>query len=180
MRTTIPGLPVSRPIADLLPGVFIEHDPLLISFTAGFDDTLAPIPGTLDSLAAYIDPWLAPADFVSWLATWVGLELDEAWPIDRKRDAVASAVEIYQHLGSAAGLQRYLELVTGGRVEVRETGGIAISQVPGAELPGEPGSRISIRIHVTDPTSVDMGTLERSVAKAKPAWVAHTIEVVLA
>ena len=178
MRTTIPALASAQPIADLLPSVFIEHDPVLVSFTAGLDDTLAPIPGVLDSLAAYVDPWLAPDDFVAWMATWVGFELDEAWPVARQRDAVAHAVELYQHLGTEAGMRRYLELVTGGRVEIDENGGIAVSQVPGADLPGEPGCRVSIRVAVPDPARVDIVALERLVSRAKPAWVVHSIEVV--
>jgi phage tail-like protein len=156
MRTTIPGLPSSLPISDLLPGVFIEHDPVLVAFTTGLDDTLAPIPGVIDSLAAYIDPKLAPADFLEWLATWVGIEVDEAWPVERKREAVVQAVEIYQHLGTEAGLRRYLELVTGGQVRIRENGGIAVS----------------------DPSEIDLPALDRIVARAKPAWVAHRVQVV--
>jgi phage tail-like protein len=178
MRTTVPDLPSSLPISDLLPGVFIEHDPVLVAFTTGLDDTLAPIPGVLDSLAAYIDPQLAPADFLGWLATWVGIELDEAWPIERKREAVAHAVEIYQHLGTEAGLRRYLELATEGHVEIHENGGIAVSQVPDADLPGDPIPRVNITVSVTDPSEVDLLTLERIVSRAKPAWVTHSIEVV--
>jgi phage tail-like protein len=180
VRGTIDRLPSAQQIGEMLPGVFQETDPTIMAFTRGLDEAIAPIPGVLDSLAAYTDPWLAPADFVVWLATWVGFELDEGWPIERKRDSVAHAVELFQYLGTQAGLQMYLELATGGQVEIVETGGVAVSQVPGADLPGEPGPRVTIRVAVADLQAVDRAALERLVISAKPAWVAHSLEVVQA
>jgi|SRR5579859_35509 len=176
MRGTIAGLPTPRPIGELLPGVYLE-DRLIQSFTAGLDDVMAPVMNVLDSLAAYIDPWLAPADFLAWLAAWVGLELDETWPIERRRSVVAKAVEIFQYLGTAAGLKLYVEVFCNGVVDVAETGGVAVSQVPGAPLPGQPEPRMTVRVTVADPSTVDVQALDRLVASAKPAHVIHRVEV---
>ena len=52
---------------------------------------------TLDCLEYYIDPALAPSDFLDWLGSWVGILLDESWPVERRRDAIlAGADEDYR------------------------------------------------------------------------------------
>ena len=177
MRGTIPGLDSAQRIGELLPAVYQESDPAMMAFTRGFDDALAPIPGVLDSLAAYVDPLLAPADFVAWLASWVAVDLDETWTIEGQRLAVGSAIEQFHLRGTEAGLRLHLQSITGGRIEIEENGGVAVSQLPGAELPGEPDPRVHIRIFVADPESVDRAALDRVIVASKPAWVAHTVEV---
>jgi phage tail-like protein len=177
MRGTISGLGSAQRIGEHLPAVYQEADPTMMAFTRGFDEALAPIPGVLDSLAAYVDPLLAPADFVAWLATWVGVELDEKWPIGGQRLAVGSAIEQFRRRGTEAGLRLDLESATGGRVEIEENGGIAVSQLPGADLPGEADPRVHIRVFVADPESIDRAALDRVIVASKPAWVVHAVEV---
>jgi len=91
MRAAVPGLPTAVPLSAMLPGIF-QEDPFTVRFVSGFDDVLAPILSTLDCLPAYFDPSLAPEDFLGWLAGWVGLSLDENWPLERRRDLVARNV----------------------------------------------------------------------------------------
>ena len=62
----------------MLPAMFHDDD-LSQRLCGGLDDVIAPVPATLDSFWAYLDPALAPVDFVEWLAGWVGLELDQTW-----------------------------------------------------------------------------------------------------
>ncbi|MGW1926113.1 phage tail protein [Streptomyces massasporeus] len=63
---------------------------------SGLDVVLAPLFNVLDSLEAYFSPALAPADFVDYLATWVGAELDGDEPLALRRHAVASAVALHR------------------------------------------------------------------------------------
>ncbi|HWE57110.1 MAG TPA: phage tail protein [Acidimicrobiales bacterium] len=177
MRGTVRGLRSAQRIGDMLPGVYQDNDPVMLAFTQGLDEVLAPIPGVLDSLGAYIDPQLAPPDFLGWLATWVGVDLDENWALDRQRSWVGNAVNLFHELGTEEGLRKHLEFATGGRVEIEDSGGIAVSQLPGADLPGDPEPRVSVRVFVSDPDSVDIPTINRLIISAKPAWVAHSLEV---
>jgi phage tail-like protein len=177
VRGTIPGLKSAPRIADMLPGVFQESDPTIIAFARGLDEVTAPVPAVLDSLSAYIDPKIAPQDFVTWLATWVGVELDENWQLERQRNWVTNAVHLFHRLGTEAGLREHLEWATGGRVEIEDSGGIAVSQWPGADLPGDPVPSVSIRIYVADPGEADVAAIHRLIIGAKPAWVAHSLEV---
>ena len=59
-------------LAPTLPAL-LQEDAFLTRFTAGLDDVLAPVVATLDSLDSYVDPALAPEDFLDWLAGWVAL-----------------------------------------------------------------------------------------------------------
>ena len=177
MRGTVSGLLSPHPLGVALPAVFQDEDPFAMRMTRAFDELLAPIIATLDNLPAYFDAELAPEDFVDWLAEWVGMELDENWPEALRRDVLASATDLLGRRGTAAGLADHLRLVTGGDVELVETGGTAWSVDPGSELPGSAKPALQVRIRVGDPGAVDPGRLDRLVTSAKPAHVPHTIEI---
>jgi phage tail-like protein len=176
MRGLIEGLPTATPLVAMLPAVY-QEDPFTVRFVGGFDDVLASIVTTLDCLDGYVDPMLAPEDFLEWLAGWVGIDLEDGWPIERRRAAVATAVEMYRMRGTVAGLRANLEVLTGGQVQVRDSGGVAWSASPGAELPGEDSPRLAVRVTVPDPTTVPVDAVEAVVAAAKPAHVVHRVEV---
>ena len=91
------------PIASLLPGIY-QDDVFTSQFTGGLDDVLAPVFATLDCLDTYVDPWLAPEDFLEWLAGWVGVVIDEGWPLERSRAFIANIVELYRWRGTIRGL----------------------------------------------------------------------------
>jgi phage tail-like protein len=177
MRGAVDGLPTPYPIGTLLPGI-LQEDEFAMRFTAGLDDTLAPIIATLDCIDAYVDPELAPDDFIDWLAQWVGVELDENWPLDRRRRAVIHAVALHRTRGTAYGLRAHLELATGGRAHVVDSGGTAWSRTPGGRLPGERAPRLAVRVTVRDPATVKVAEVDEIVTAAKPAYVVHQVEVV--
>jgi len=177
MRAAVPGLPTAVPLSAMLPGIF-QEDPFTVRFVSGFDDVLAPILSTLDCLPAYFDPSLAPEDFLGWLAGWVGLELDESWPVSRQRAAIAHAAQMYRMRGTVSGLRDNLEVLTGGRVQVADSGGVAWSVTPGAEFPGQDHPRLAVRVSVADPSAVSVSAVDAVVSAAKPAHVVHRVEVV--
>jgi hypothetical protein len=76
-----------------------------------------------------------------------------------------------------AGLRRQLELGTGGRVEIAESGGVGWSSKPGGELPGEDVPRLAVRITVDDPSAVDEQAIAALIRAAKPAHIVHRLEV---
>jgi len=175
-RALVPGLPTPHALGAHLPAVY-QEDPFAQALTAGLDDVLSPIFASLDNLDSYIDPDLGPGDFLAWLAGWVGTELDEAWPEQRRRALVRRAVEIYRVRGTVGGLRAHLELITGGRVEIVESGGVAWSAQSGADLPGQAEPRMTIRIYVDDVAGIDTRALDRLVSASKPAHVIHALEI---
>jgi phage tail-like protein len=175
----VDGLETRHPIGFLLPALYHDDD-FAQRFTSALDALMAPILTTLDCIDAYFDPGIAPSDFVGWLAEWVGIELDENWPMPRQRELVASAVELYEWQGTSQGLRRLVEIYTGVTPDIEESGGAAWASSPEGELPGSPDARVKVTVRVPDPSAVDVGRLDRIVARAKPAHVVHEVEVVTA
>jgi phage tail-like protein len=180
-RGTVDGLASPHPLGRFLPGLY-QDDDLVQRFTAGLDELLAPVFGVLDSGDAYVDPWLTPLDFLAWLAQWVGVELDRSWPEARQRAFVAQAADLWAWRGTAHGLRRLVEVTTGCRAEVLETGGAGWtgSPAPAGALPGSvaPALVVRVHVHVRGDVDVDLERLDRLVAGAKPAHVPHRVEVV--
>ncbi len=176
MRGTIEGLRSPHPLGLGLPAIYQEEDPFTMRLTEAFDEVLAPVFGTLDNLAAYFDPALTPPDFLGWLAGWVALELDETWALERRRQAVATGVDLLRRRGTAVGLADELRLATGAEVEVLENGASAWSLDAGSPMVGSPKPALLVRI--LSGQDVDLDRVEQIVRSAKPAHVPHRVEVV--
>lgn len=88
---------------------------------------LAPMAGSTDELAetsttrqALLKPCSTPAVALPWLATWVGLALDERWSESAKRTFIKEAVTLFRMRGTVWSLQRMLEIITGAPVIIIE------------------------------------------------------------
>jgi phage tail-like protein len=161
----------------LLPTVYFE-DNFAQRLTAGLDEVIAPVFATLTNLSAYVDPKVAPVDFVEWLAGWVGLALDQTWPADRQRALIHQAADLYRLRGTAKGIAAHVALYLQIEPEIEETGGAAWSPVPNGPIPGDAVPSLKVRVRVADPASVNVQRLDAVVRTAKPAHVPHEIEVV--
>lgn len=176
-RGLVRSLGTPHPLIDFLPALY-QEDPFAVRFVEAFDAALAPIFGTLDNLPWYFDPWLAPTDFLEWLASWFGMLFDESWSVERRRALVAKAFDFYRLRGTNAGLKSQIEALTDGEVELHETGGVVTSTTAGAALPGSPNFALLVRVTVDDPATVNLIRLDALVGAAKPAHVTHKIELV--
>jgi len=186
-RGTVAGLSSPAQLGPMLPALYQEEevDPrtgavrsnFAQRFTAAFDELLAPVFSCLDNLFAYLDPTLAPADFVDWLGGWVGVELDENWPLERRRALVLRAVELYRWRGTARGLAEAVMILAGVEPEIEDNGGVAWSTEPDGALPGSPEPKLVVRLRVGRSAAIDRVRLEALVAAAKPAHVAAEIEL---
>jgi phage tail-like protein len=176
-RGLVRALSSPHPLGDALPALF-QEDGFTQRFMSAFDSALAPIFATLDNLTAYLDPWLAPPDFLEWLGSWFGLVLDEAWSVDRRRAVLANAFEFYRMRGTVKGLKAQVETLTGGTAEIIDTGGVATSTKAGEALPGSPNFALMVRVAVDDPSTINASRLDALVAAAKPAYVTHKVQVV--
>jgi phage tail-like protein len=175
-RAYVAGLTSPHPLGERLPAMYLE-DSFVQRLAAALDDVLAPVFASLDNLDAYLDPGLAPEDFLQWLGGWVGLALDESWPVERRRAVLAEAAGLYRVRGTARGLTAYLRLLTGAEVEVDETGGTAYSTTADAAPPGSPNFAMVVRLRAPEGRELDPARIEALVAAAKPAHVVHRIEL---
>lgn len=102
-----------------LPGIY-QDDELMARFLMLFESFWAPVEKQIDVMHYYFDPYMTTPEFLPWLASWLGLALDERWPDEKKRQLLASAIELYRMRGTKEGLRKYLEIYTGGRIHITE------------------------------------------------------------
>ena len=116
-------------------------------FLSIFDRFWEGIAGQLDGLPAYFDPMATPAphpqraklapsasqergaaaagglgdaDFLSWLASWLGLSFDRNWPVAKRRLLLANVHRLYNLRGTPDGLRLHIRLFTGMEPQVLE------------------------------------------------------------
>ena len=175
-RGLVPGLASPHPLGERLPALYLD-DSFVQRLTGALDEVLAPVLSSLDNLDAYLDPDLAPEDFVQWLGGWVGLALDESLPSERRRAVLAEAVGLYRVRGTAGGLAAYLRLLTGAEVEIEETGGTSYDRGAYPAPPGAPGFSLLVRLRPPEGVELSAARMDALVAAAKPAHVVHRVEI---
>ena len=106
-----------------LPAIYRTQakDPeLLERFLALYQSLFTDLDGEIDHLQRLFDPAAAPALWLPWLAGWLGIELDETWPEEKKRRAVAGAYAAAAKRGTPAGLREAVLFATGVDVRIVE------------------------------------------------------------
>ncbi|GAA0930213.1 phage tail protein [Kribbella koreensis] len=172
MRGLIDGLANPHPLLEILPGLYAEDD-LAVRLTGVFDEALAPVVATLDNFGAYLDPELAPEDFVELLGSWVAAFSDPRIPVERQRLLVAATTELHRSRGAAHALRETLRLACGVDAEITESGGTAWSARAGAEPPGEARAQLVVRV----PLEADEAVVHRIVDALRPANLPARVEV---
>jgi phage tail-like protein len=168
-------LAVPHSLLDGLPALYRDDD-FLTRWIDALDQVLAPVHATVDNLDAYLDPALTPEDFLPWLASWVGVAVDEQWPARRRRELVTAAVELYRWRGTARGIASAVALYTGTVPEIIESGGAAFATGP-APYPGSPRLGLLVRLR-TDGQPIDRAAVDAIVTESKPAHVPHRVEII--
>ncbi|NUM33976.1 MAG: hypothetical protein HUU50_05500 [Candidatus Brocadiae bacterium] len=64
------------------------------------------------------ESWLE--EFLSWLAGWMALSLQEHWSIQKKREVISKIIPLYRMRGTRRGLEKYLKIYTGEQVVITE------------------------------------------------------------
>jgi phage tail-like protein len=115
----IRSLRAEHPSHDLLrrlPKVY-SRDPRIAGFLrrylALFEGTLGDLEGRSDARAILVDPHAAPEEVLPWLASFLGLALDERWPAPARRQLIEEIPRLWRARGTVAGLSRFLELYLG-------------------------------------------------------------------
>ena len=106
-----------------LPGVYNDPTPsrdffvrllaLFEGFNANTEDAIARLP-------ELFDPASISADFLPWLATWMAVEIDQHWDVEKQRLAIAGAYRRYGRRGTLEGLRESIAFETGVSVLIEE------------------------------------------------------------
>jgi phage tail-like protein len=114
-----------------LPGAFAA-DPASADFLARFlglfDEVRERMLDPIDRLPSLFDPNATPAadqgsagaDFLDWLAGWIGIALDRNWSVARRRRLVDAAPSLFRIRGTVDGLKRHVAVYTGIEPQVVE------------------------------------------------------------
>ena len=102
-----------------LPEVY-SYDDFINRFLMMFESFWKPINQQISQSENIYDPDLTPEAFLNWLASWVGMQIDETFPKDRIRLLIRNAIPFLHSRGTAESLKYFLELYSGGKVEIKE------------------------------------------------------------
>ena len=102
-----------------LPEIY-DSDDFMSRFLMLFESFWNPIDTQIDQIHHYFDPQLTPEAFIPWLATWVGLPIDDFLPLNRVRNLLNNALQIFQLRGTVKALQMFLEIYTESPVQITE------------------------------------------------------------
>lgn len=106
-----------------LPAVY-QGDPtskeFLERFLSIFETLFYDRETVLDTIFRYFDPDTTPQNFLTWLASWLNLSLEEDWPEVKKRQFIREASTLYKRKGTPFGMERLIEIYTGKRPLILE------------------------------------------------------------
>jgi phage tail-like protein len=117
----------------------------LLRYLAMFEGFLGETEARAVDRHVLLDPRAAPDEMLPWLASFVGLVLDERWPGAARRQAIAEAVWLFRYRGTLPGLKRFLEIYIGIPVAILEHFRL---RGPGAVVLGEADSVVGYGFRV--------------------------------
>jgi phage tail-like protein len=118
------------------------EDGFFVRFTSLFQDLGSTLLDGVDNIPNTVDVTVAPAPLVRWLGSWIGVDnIDSSLPDELQRRIVRESGKILAWRGTRRGLVAFLELVTGGPVEVTDSGGVFVA---GEAAPRPPHVRMQV------------------------------------
>jgi phage tail-like protein len=137
---------------------------------------------TVDNVHYYFDPAVTPEEFLPWLASWVGVELDENMPVAKRRAAIALAGSLYRWQGTRRALREHLRAYAGRPPLIVENfDGMRLGQDAALGVNTQLGqprpNTVAITVLVDRLEDVDEDVLRRIVEREKPAHVGYVLEL---
>jgi phage tail-like protein len=107
-----------------LPVGLLDAD-FFVRFVSIFQELGASLLDDADNIDNLLDVTVAPDAMVRWLGSWIGVEaIDPSLADELQRRIVRSSAHTLTWRGTASGLTRFLELVSGGPASVVDGGGV--------------------------------------------------------
>jgi phage tail-like protein len=181
-RTKGQNAEVESRLLEYLPTVF-RDDPVMGKFLLIFESILNPVENSVDNLALYFDPLLTPEQLLPWLASWVDLTMDPGWPLERRRELIKSAAELYRWRGTRRGLAEYLRIYTGVQPEILEyipgmildeKSRLGVNTVLGSSGTGH---HFTVILDLNKSQKIDTRIVRKIIDSQKPAHTVYTLEI---
>ena len=165
-----------------LPAIYSENE-FFGRFLMIFESVLGPVEAMVDNLAYYFDPGTSPEELLPWLASWMEVELDSNWTVERRREMVKSASWLFQWRGTRRGLREYLRLYTGIEPVITEDfGGIILGGQSelgrNTVLGGGHQHLFTVTFELEDLDSINVTQVSRIIENEKPAHASYILTVV--
>ncbi len=172
-----------------LPRVFARDDR-----DAFLDRYLTVLTGVVDDLDAtaqrrhvLLDPRSVPQEALPWLASFVGLVLDERWPLPARRQLVAEATRLLSHRGTVWALTRMLTILLGVRpiiVEHFRLRGVGGTRLGSSDTPTSTsivggGFRVGSTVDTPRPRRIRTDDTPSTDDRAQRAAHAHRFSVLV-
>ncbi|MFC1944159.1 phage tail protein [Chloroflexota bacterium] len=167
---------------EYLPALF-DSDEFMARFLHIFEDITRSIMNTINNLPLYFDPAMTPEPFLQWLASWVDLALDPMWPVEKRRELLKSATELYRWRGTKRGLAEYLRIYTGTTPEITE-------HIEGMKLhlqtelgvnsqlgSSSGGNHFTVTLELDEDSAIDMNRVIAIIEAQKPAHSIYTLKM---
>jgi len=110
-------------LREQLPTVMAE-DPFTSRFVQVFEDVATTMRERSDAIDDLFDITVAPPGIVRFIGSWVGIEVPASLPVASQRRLVQAAGPLLRWRGTARGIEKLVEAVTGAEVTVDEAGGV--------------------------------------------------------
>jgi len=162
-----------------------QEPPFFERYLRGFEDVATPLQETLANLHLCFGPSTAPPDFLPWLARWVALTLGGNWPELKRRALIREALTLYRWRGTRRGLERFLEIYTGVRPDIRDqpSAGMRLGDKTllghAKTVLGDVGAHaFTVTLAVADPDAVNEQIVRDIIAAEKPAHTVYALRIV--
>lgn len=158
-----------------LPAIYKESD-FGMRFVGALEGVLDPVVAILDGLPAHFTPDLAPRDVLELLTAWLGIDVDESYSGEERRELVRRAGDLSRRRGTAEGLRLSLQLAFPGvPLRVEDKGGIRVSTEPEGLEPSGPPSFV---VYCDEPLPPEkQAAVARMIERVKPVGVSFRLRV---
>jgi phage tail-like protein len=150
----------------------------------GTGERPAGMDGTIAEMHRVFHPYLAPPEFLEWLAQWAALTLRVDFDEARRREFVARAVPLYRLRGTRRGLEEMVRIYTGisptivevmDPLEIGAVSRVGVDTVIGGGAPHF--FRVTVRLATPDPDAVRRTgeTVAAILDQEKPAHTRYSL-----
>ena len=157
----------------------LAEDPVVQLLLGALDEVLAPIISVLDCYDAYLDPRLAPLDFVDYMSGWLLVSQVEYWTEETRRATLSSTVPRSKWRGTAKSFEERINSLFGISILVTDSGKVITnSQFTDPDLWEEAASpAVLVAVPKDSDAFASLEMIREALQAVLPAHVAMEIRV---